>query len=433
MNDNELDLSERLMKARCRLLTMEPWYGTMASMFRWKPNEAVGTMGVRIVDGGYVDCYFNTKWCEGLTVEQLMGVIKHEIEHIVRLHCVRTGSREPELFNIAADMVINGKKNNPRIKDLPGKHVTMPDDYQEDITTEDVYARLEQSKVIINCPQCGTNHGKGQGKQGQGQGSQQPSQGQGQGQGSKSGQHGHGNCPGTKTLGSGANGKTVTVEGDLIDDHDVWAGSSVSEDEARQVVRDMCNQAGIRAGNAPGHLQGEISKLADPVIHWKYVLRQYIGRQVGGKRRTWSRINRRNPIFGTKGKSNHASVPLTVGVDTSGSVDDKRLEQFFTELETMSQRFKITLVQFDHGYQCHDRYHRGDWRRIKVKGRGGTSFIEYFKAIEEKGLVGSVNLVLSDGEAPWPEARKYPVLWVLMPHGRKEQVTPPWGDVLFIE
>lgn len=412
MNDNELDLSERLMKARCRLLTMEPWYGTMASMFRWKPNPAVGTMGVRIVDGGYVDCYFNPEWCEKLTVEQLMGVIKHEIEHIVRLHCVRTGTREPDLFNIAADMVINGKKNNPRIKDLPGKWVSMPDDYQEDITTEDVYARLEQSKVIISCPSCANE------KQQQG------------GQGSGQGQH---KCSGKKTLGSGANGKVVNVEGDLIDDHDVWAGSSVSEDEARQVVRDMCNQAGIRAGNAPGHLQGEIAKLADPVVHWKYVLRQYIGRQVGGKRRTWSRVNRRNPVFGTKGKSNHASIPLTVGVDTSGSVDDKRLEQFFTELETMSQRFKITLVQFDHGYQTHERYHRGDWRRIKVKGRGGTSFIEYFKAIEEKGLVGAVNLVLSDGEAPWPEPRKYPVLWVLMPHGRKESVTPPWGDVLFIE
>lgn len=412
MIESELSVSDKLMKARCRLLTVEPWYGTMASMFRWKPTPDIPTMGVRIVDGGYVDCFYNTEFCEDLSVEELMGVVKHEIEHIVRLHCTRGGSREPDLFNIAADMCINGKRSRPAIDNLPGNWVAMPEDWKEGDTTEDVYARLEKHKVVIKCPACGGKGGKG-GKNGKND---------------KNGKH---QCDGEKVLGDKNSKSKITVEGELTDDHDVWAGSNVSEDEARQVVRDMCNQSSIKAGNTPGHLVQEIAKLADPVIHWKYLLRQYIGRQVGGRRRTWARVQRRNPVFGTKGKSNHASVPLTVGVDTSGSVDNKRLEQFFTELEAMSMRFKITLVQFDHGYQDHQKYHRGDWRRLKVKGRGGTSFIEFFKAIEEKKLVGRVNLVLTDGEAPWPEERKYPVMWVIMPHGRP--ITPPWGDVINIE
>lgn len=427
MIESELSVSDKLMKARCRLLTVEPWYGTMASMFRWKPTQDLSTMGVRIVDGGYVDCFYNPEFCEDLSIKQLMGVVKHEIEHIVRLHCTRTGSREHDLFNIAADMCINGKRSRPAIDDLPGNWVAMPEDWKESDTTEDVYARLEKHKVVIKCPSCGGKKGK---KGGKGQPGGQNQKG-GQNQGGQQGGHNHDhNCPGEKVLGN-SKGKQMNVDGELTDDHDVWAGSNVSEDEARQVVRDMCNQASIKAGNTPGHLVQEIAKLADPVIHWKYLLRQFIGRQVGGRRRTWSRVQRRNPVFGTKGKSNHASVPLTVGVDTSGSIDTKRIEQFFTELEAMSMRFKITLVQFDHGYQDHQKYHRGDWRRLKVKGRGGTSFIEFFKAIEEKKLVGRVNIVLTDGEAPWPEPRSYPVMWVIMPHGRP--ITPPWGEVINIE
>lgn len=430
MRDEDLSVSDKLMKARCRLLTVEPWYGTMASMFRWKPSKDLETMGVRIVDGGYVDCLYNTDFCDGLSVEQLMGVVKHEIEHIVRLHCTRGGSRDPDLFNIAADMCINGKKSKPSIDDLPGKWVAMPENWSEASTAEETYARLEKHKVVIKCPKCGgASGGGGKSKQKGKDGKDQNQKGQSQ-QGDGGNDH-HKNCPGQKTLGN-PNGSKIEVEGDLVDDHDVWQGSSVSEDEARQVVRDMCNQASIKAGNTPGHLVQEIAKLADPVISWKYVLRQHIGRQVGGRRKTWSRVQRRNPVFGTKGKSNHASIPLTVGVDTSGSMDVKRIEQCFTELEAMSQRFKITLVQFDHGYQDHCKYHRGDWRKIKVKGRGGTSFIEFFKAIEEKKLVGRVNLVLTDGEAPWPEERKYPVMWVLIPHGGRK-IEPPWGDAITIE
>lgn len=412
-----VDVSDLLMRARCKLLTLNPWYGTMASMFRWKPVESVPTIGVRVVDGGYVDCAYNPEFCDKLSVEEMMGVVQHEIEHIVRLHCVRTGSRDPRLWNIATDMTINGKESRPNIPNLPNneeiKGIYFPEKWPDGnsgsvgLTSEEIFDRLTKTRIRY----------KGAAK-GMGKGQQPP--------------------PGMKREGDdlidGPADATeeITVNGGF-DDHDVWAGSTVGEDEARQVVKDMIRQTGLKAGNAPGHLTDAIKSLEDPVVNWKYELRQFMGRAIGGRRSTWARQNRRRQTFGIKGKSNHASVKLTIGVDTSGSVSDKLLQQFFSELEMMSQKFKITLVQFDHGYQCHDTYHRGDWRNLKVKGRGGTSFIKFFEAIEEKKLVGKVNLVLTDGEASHGKERPYPVMWVIMPHGKKEHVTPPWGKAIFIE
>ncbi len=417
-NVSVVDVSDLLMRARCKLLTLNPWYGTMASMFRWKPVESVPTIGVRVVDGGYVDCAYNPEFCDKLSVEEMMGVVQHEIEHIVRLHCVRTGSRDPKLWNIATDMTINGKESQPHISNLPNsdecKGIYYPEAWpggnagSVGLTSEEIFDRLTKTRI---------RH-KGAAK------------------GMASGQ-----CPnGCSRPGDGDDlisgpadaTEEITVHGGF-DDHDVWQGSTVGEDEARQVIKDMIRQTGLKAGNAPGHLTDAISALEDPVINWKYELRQFMGRAIGGRRSTWSRQNRKRQAFGVKGKSNHASVKLTIGVDTSGSVSDKLLRQFFTELEMMSQKFKITLVQFDHGYQCHDIYHRGDWKTLEVKGRGGTSFIEFFKAIEEKHLVGKVNLVLTDGEACHGEERPYPVMWVIMPHRRKEDVLPPWGHAIFIE
>lgn len=406
--------SDLLMRARCKLLTINPWYGTMASMFRWKPcvNKGLSTIGVRVVDGGYVDCLYNPDFCDQLTVDEMMGVIQHEIEHIVRLHCVRVGSRDARRWNHATDFTINGKESNPKIENLPNKEglkgIYYPEKWQDNMTSEELYDRLQKTRIRYKAPAAGSPGAQGW-----------PNKDE------------DGN-PQDIIDGPPDAEEEIVVEGEL-DDHDIWSGSTVGEDEARQVVKDMVRQAGIKAGNVPGHLTDAIAALEEPVVNWKYELRQFMGRAIGGRRRTWSRANRKRPEFGIKGKSNHASVKLTIGVDTSGSVSQKLLEQFFSELELISQKFKITLVQFDHGYQRHDNYHRGDWKRIPIAGRGGTSFIEFFKAIEEKQLVGKCNIILTDGEAPWGEERPYPVLWVIMPHGKKEHVTPAWGKYLFIE
>lgn len=187
-----------------------------------------------------------------------------------------------------------------------------------------------------------------------------------------------------------------------------------SQDDIRQMVASTVNQAGKMAGNFPGHLQGAIDKLNEPIINWKAVLRQNMGRMVGGKRYTYSRPNRRRSDFGTPGTSRRAkNLPLIL-VDTSGSVSDYQLEQFFTEIDNMAMDGQLLIAGFDYkihsfieGQEPPHKYRRGYWHNINCLGRGGTSIpnaLQWVKdTIPERNLPKYI-IVLSDGQSDWTKS-----------------------------
>jgi predicted metal-dependent peptidase len=179
----------------------------------------------------------------------------------------------------------------------------------------------------------------------------------------------------------------------------------------------------------PGHLMDAIKALEKPIHNWKNEFRQIIGRKAGGKRLTFSRRSRRHNHFGIPGHSTHASIPLLIWVDTSGSMSQKELQKVFTEIEAMSQRFKIRVGQFDHQVQDEPRaYHRGDWKKIKILGRGGTSFHAPIQWMIDKKGAGDVNIILTDGCAPWPTEPDFFVMWAIV----NKEYNPPWGKVVRI-
>jgi predicted metal-dependent peptidase len=102
----------------------------------------------------------------------------------------------------------------------------------------------------------------------------------------------------------------------------------------------------------------------------------------------------------------------------------------FTEIEAMSSRFKVFVTQFDHQVTDCRRYHRGDWSKIDIKGRGGTCFVNAINWIKENQMVGKVNIVLTDGEAPWPEPEPFETIWVIV---RNPKIVPPWGQTIHIK
>jgi len=495
------DVSDKIMDARCRVLSCDPFYGTMASMFTWtEDNHNVPTMGVCILPNGQVRCSYNHDFCETVGNEPnginlLMDVLRHEIEHIVRLHPVRLGPRDPELWNIVTDYIINGKKRQPNIAGLAALEeaiginlMWLPDDWPSDMTAEDAYEKLERCRVEIEiwkfnpygamCPECkGT--GKEQkdknkseegeeGKNGEGKnGEKEKGGGENKKQGatsnseseSDSGQNPCPKCGGTgekkdsKKGGSGLekffekeikvagdpNSKNkVRVSGAVIGDHSTWHDSTCSEDDARQAVKNMIESAARAAGKMPGHIQEILKSLGKAKIRWRSQIRSFIGRNYGGKRWTFARLHRRaTDPFGKKGKSRHANIPLTILVDTSGSISTLVLQQFFTEIEGISKYFKITAVEFTAKGNNHYQYRRGDWKKITIQDRCGTSFENALKYVEKNKLVGKLNIIITDGEDSCPKERPYPVLWAICPHNDNEidriKARLKWGEHVHIQ
>ena len=51
--------------------------------------------------------YFGPSFLSNLSDDELDFILMHEIMHCALQHCLRTGDRDPEAFNIACDIVVN--------------------------------------------------------------------------------------------------------------------------------------------------------------------------------------------------------------------------------------------------------------------------------------------------------------------------------------
>ena len=353
----------------------------------WIPSEmlwkqpADRTMGVRVMSGGEVECLYYPPFIESISTEQLYGVIQHEIEHIVRCHCIRIGDRDAKIWNIAADMSVNGKQISPRIgfKDakgnlvlpLEGNIIWIPSDWDADMTTEQYYELLiEQSPEDIS--------------------------------------------------------------GQLIDDHDIWSQSDSSADEIRQSIKNMVVDAVDKSsGSVPQHLEASIAALNQPTIEWRQLLRLYLGRYVGRRRYTYSRRNRRKRAFGTKGISKHATSDINIIVDVSGSITESELRQFFTEIESISHKCKIWLLLWDQQFRGYRQYRRGDWKSFSIIGSGGTDMIAPIEWLCKNDLVKSVQIMLTDGYCAFSDEKDFELISVITTNDVNTN-KPSWGKIVYM-
>ena len=329
-----MDAEEKLERARCRLMMVVPFYGHAAMQMRckasempWLPEER-RTMGVRIVGDGEVECLYYPPFVEALSLDELAAVVQHEVEHTIRMHTVRRIGFDHEWFNIAADMCVNGSMASPRIgiaRDGSGRPVIpfrdeivwIPPYWETDHTAEQYYDRLMIERGISSSP-----------------------------------------CR----------------FGTTLDDHAVWEQSTCDLEEARSAVRALVAEAAARnPGSIPGHLTEAVARLGQPMVSWVQLLRQYVGRHLGGRRRTFSRANRRRPEFGVPGVSRRAGATINVILDTSGSIGSRLLEQFFGEIDRISRRARVHLLQWDMVFRGYDPYRPGAWRSLRVKGGGGLT------------------------------------------------------------
>lgn len=434
------EASDNLMKARCRLMIREPFYGSIAMDMTWREDkmeykdvpEEAKTMGVRLTNTG-AECIYYKPFVERLSVEELYTVVQHEIEHLVRLHCLRRDHRHHELFNVACDMSIHGHQSSPKIGytefgkkpvfPMADQLCWVPENEDPNLTAEEYYKRMMQKLPKLKCT-CGSNSdGKGQDQgaisQGPGKGQGQNDQNKGQGKKDKKGKK--------DGDGNGNGGDCPIHSGKLLDSHWVWDTSETSEDEARQIVNSMVQNAiSKNQGSIPGHLLDAVQALGKPVVRWRELLRRYLGQHVGNRRPTLARRNRRNDTFGVKGVSHHAAATVNVIVDTSGSIGQEELGKFFAEIDAIASRAKTSVLQWDHDFQGYSVYRRGNWKKFKVNGRGGTDMAAPYKWLEDNGKIADVQVMLTDGHCNWAESKGYPVITCITTN----QEGPDWGHVV---
>ena len=96
------NIISEMTKARTELVLKYPFFGKLALGLEIIESDKFDTMAT---DGQRI--YYNPEWTKSITHQERVGVIAHEILHVVYKHHLRRGKRDAYYWNVAGDYVIN--------------------------------------------------------------------------------------------------------------------------------------------------------------------------------------------------------------------------------------------------------------------------------------------------------------------------------------
>lgn len=352
----------QITKARIALIRSQPFFGTLALRLQPQEDPAAPTAWT---DGRTLG--YNPEFILSLTVDQLRGLICHEVMHIANLHHLRKGEREHKRWNVAADFAINPLIINAGMELPPGG---LNNPAYNDQSAEHIYNLLPPDQG-------------GDGSEGPGE---------------------------VRPFPGGA------------------AEQALEEQQTKIAVQQAAQMAKAQ-GKLPGSLARLIEELGECKVDWKEALHRFVS-QSARNDYTFKRPNKRYISTGFYLPSLYSEElpPLVVAIDTSGSVDAKMLAAFGGELEGILQQYptELTVIYCDAKVNHVDTFSRDTPVKLHPHGGGGTDFRPVFDYVEKQGLEPCCLIYLTDLMGTFPqEPAPYPVLWIT-----DERTQAPWGETI---
>lgn len=364
---------EQIKKAVSGLVYKHPFWGTIALNTEFIEHDALGAaMGT--------DCfrtiYYDPERCKEFTYKEVVGVVLHELFHIIFLHSLRRGYRDPYLWNIACDFTINLLIKDMR-HDLP--KWACYDEKWRGKTPEEIYDELLKDNASDK---------------------------------SKS----------FDILLDPVNAEHATEHAkDLISKaYAIWKNSDVK-----------------MRGTMPSELEQYIKSLLESKVPWEREFHRYAGQYLSKNDYSYSPPNKRYLSFGVIAPSlrSYEIGNLVIAVDTSGSCMGKaEREAFAAETAKLASLAEdCTVITCDCAIQQVVKTNEvaAFIGNLKFKGGGGTSHKPVFEWIENNRATPELFIGLTDGCSDYPEKAPvtFPVLWCLT----KNHQEPPWGRKVVID
>ena len=414
----------RLSAAISRLRRMRPY--VTAAMLALIPVETkdVDTMAV----DEYGRLYFNPEWIDKVSVEELAGVVYHEIWHLLRKHPDRLSQYPQAVAALAADLEINDDIRSESIPLPEGVFYPEQFDFPPNQTAEYYASRLLDEHEIEYVPQKSSADSADQSDQ---------SSGQSSGQSGQSGRkritvhvRGFGGLEGSGATGQSAPWESPRGEGSVP--HLTNAELEIIREQAAQDVRRF-QDSGMR-GEIPEHWKRWADDvLTPPEIPWQALLRSLVNSAVTAAGRadyTYRRVSRRqyavdDVVLPGLGES---VVRSAVIVDVSGSVGDESLGVALREVRgILESSSSVRVYAVDSQVQAAaDVFDVSEIKSI-LKGGGGTDMgVGIMQAMESKP---DVIIVITDGLTPWPANPGVPVIVCLF----EDRDVPSWARKVIIK
>jgi len=387
------DVKERIVVARIGLLLRHPFFGNMAT--RLRVEEADDWCPTAATDGRHL--YFNTQFFNAMNNKEIEFVVAHEILHCVYDHFSRRENRDPKLYNIAADYIVNNLLVQDRIGTKPKVVDCFQDFKYKGWSSEAVYDDLMKNAKTIDLDSLGElldEHFDWDSEDGEGDGNKE---GKGKGRPSYSKEE-----------------------------------LRAIRDEIKEAMIQAAQQAG--AGNTPGEIQRMIKELTEPKMNWRELLRQQIQSTIRNDY-TFMRPNRKGWHIGAilPGTNFDETIDVCIAIDMSGSISNKQAQDFLSEIKGIMEEykdFKIKLWCFDtkvYNEQDFDSHGSDDLLTYEVMGGGGTEFDCNWDYMKEHDISPKKFIMFTDGYpwGSWGDANYCDTVFII--HGN-DTIVPPFGS-----
>lgn len=312
------------------------------------------------------------------TLEQRLGILKHEMLHILYNHMRRKGDRDHRSFNIAADCAINQLIDRNH---LPAEGI-FPDQFPSATGKVPLNLTAEQYYELIDKQYNDDSNGPGSGS------------------------------------------------GQCIDDHSKWDESqgdgALSEDIAKNMADRAVSQTQKSRGNIPSELSEWLSLLSHKrEVTWQQHLRYITGNKRVGIRKTILRPDRRLPnAEWIKGRTKDRRYSVLVISDVSGSVSNESLLSLWSEVRNICEltQSSIDLIQVDTQPSKPEKLTKNT-KTIQRKACGGTYLSPALEMARKHKLDFQAIVVTTDGYLDESDVVAFdklhiPVIWLIEADGR---------------
>lgn len=375
--------SEIVSKCKLQVRQECQFFGALMLFASMKKSDQIETAAT---DGK--DIFFNEKFLKSLKSSEQNALMLHEVLHMALLHVSRRQSRNPHIWNIAADIVVNDLIiRNTKFK-LPNGAIIEPE--YADKSVEHIYEVLLKNNKY---------------KQYQ-------------------------------LLISDVGQQAEDMEGMGLNAEEQQEIESYWRDKIQVLQNGDLNEEGSSGqGNIPAGMSQEIEVFLEPEVDWRHALWRHVGKTPAD----FDDLDRRFLYRGLylEGLLTEA-LEVSVCIDTSGSISRRLLDQFLGELKGILSSYphvKCDLFfadcSVDGPYEIHSIE-----EMPPVSGFGGTSFVPFFNYLEKNNdnLMGShkVSIYFTDGYGDFPTTEpKDPTMWLVSKDGLKTSQFP-FGEVVRI-
>lgn len=474
--------------AQARLNACRRWPAATGAILSLIPIERKG-LGTLAVDKQW-RLYFDPEYVASQPSEELIGLILHEVSHLLLAHHQRRGGRDPELWNVAADLTVNDRllteghalpPDGQFVKDyqLPGnlsaeqyfrhledrrdvkrKRETSPQTEAGDEPTEQgaedesgtgqepgdqPYSAQEGQDAEGDAGAADGSAGAGDGGAGEAGESQvagdagepagdcgQSAGGQSDGEGgSSAGSSGSGYEPVSPGV-SGSCSDGIAKPWELPPDDETPA---IAEHEAEQIRQAVAEQIEKAKGGGKGNGWADWSNnILHPKVDPKQLLiaavRKAAEQTSGGHDDTsYRRPCRRPSIGGVIRPGRVALIPrICLIIDSSGSMDQRDLGLALGMVSKVLSGFRLRDgIQVMVGDCAVQSCEKVfDPKKIIIKGRGGTEVDLLIRAAVELTPKPQLVVCLTDGFTGWPREPVGIPVVACLTQDRKLSSVPSW-------